>query len=136
MRRTTAARAARWMAAALFAVTAAHAVGMARAFALPDAFAPTLGTGAPTEAMGYAIPACLVAQLGGIDPSTFDRVRCGHVAWLLTGREAPVGGPGSGTPPSDVFRVQAVDWATDEAMNTSIVPADVVAAIVREAGRS
>jgi pimeloyl-ACP methyl ester carboxylesterase len=83
------------------------------------------------EAIGFALPAAFRHAVRALDRTTLGRLRCARLDWLAP-RSAP---------PSEALQttlsqphrtvswntVADTDWNTDEAMNASIVPADVIA---------
>lgn len=114
-----------WLAQA----AASHAIGMARA--LPARATPY--TDAGDESMGFVLPPAFVECVRRIDASTWHGVRTERLAWIGT---APDDGVPAG--PAGVASVlhpaAPIDWSTDEAMNAAIVPPDVIAAVLHEAG--
>jgi hypothetical protein len=84
------------------------------------------------QSLGFALPRALRDGVAAIDASVYRTARADRIAWLAPAMDpsGPVGGRGA-PPPSDRLTLRTVapsSWNTDEAMNASIVPADVVAA--------
>jgi len=109
-----------------------HAAEMASEAAVVE---PREAIPAPDEALGYPLGERLAAQVRALAPECFAATRAGSVA-LLHASAAPGigalrGALGRAAAP---LRARPLDtevvWASDEAMNTSIVPAEALAAIV------
>jgi hypothetical protein len=120
-------------AAYLRSLDLAHRSGLELAFPIPPP-GPPLRMHIPDgrEAMGFAVPAAFSDAIARIGPAAFEQARCERATWLVTDTSRPPAAAPSGASVS-VQHVPAIDWTTDEAMNTSIVPAAVVDAIAREA---
>ena len=108
---------------------ASHAIGMARA--LPALATPLADAG--DESMGFVLPPAFVDAVRAIDASTWRTVRSERLVWIGAASVAdlPVGPAGVA---SVRHAAEPIDWSTDEAMNAAIVPPDVIAAVLHEAG--
>jgi hypothetical protein len=93
-------------------------------------------SGATVESVGFTLPDAFRRGVAEIDAATFERVRSTRMAFL-----APTPGTPAPQPPAAALRqgtqvtvrtVAASSWNTDEAMNASLVPADVLSAALAE----
>jgi len=87
----------------------------------------------PAFALGYALPATLRAQLRSLVPATPVTPRAGAVTCLVDDTGADDARPA--VPGAALVRLPTrTVWASDEAMSTSIVPADGLQAVVAALG--
>ena len=109
-----------------------HAAEVANEASVVEPRSPAASTG---EALGFPIGARLAAQLASLRPESFAATRAARVA-LLHASAAPGAAELRSELEASSVAVDAsildteVVWASDEAMNTAIVPAEALAAIV------
>jgi hypothetical protein len=85
------------------------------------------------ESMGFVLPPAFVEAVRRIDASTWRSVHTERLAWIGTAPDAGVPAGPAGVA-SVLHPAAPIDWSTDEAMNAAIVPPDVIAAVLHEAG--
>jgi uncharacterized protein len=94
----------------------------------------TIEAEAAHEALGFELGAALQRRIGAITPDTIGAARARKVT-ILARPAAPLGGIEAALASRgvalDVQRVPSeIAWAANEAMNTAIVPADILQAVV------
>lgn len=91
------------------------------------------------QALGFALPREFREGVGAIDLSVFERACADRIAWLAPAAPSFDMAARRHTPTAadriTHRTVAQASWNTDEAMNASIVPADVVAAALSELDR-
>jgi hypothetical protein len=86
------------------------------------------GTG---ELLGFELPAKFEKELREIRPLTIARMRATQVAWLsVDGSAARIAA--SDKSKQVMYSVKPINWSTDEALNSPVVPRDVIESALQE----
>lgn len=115
-----------------------HAAALSTAFGGAPASVrlAEVGTDHAHQSLGFALPQAFRDGVAAVDEAVYRTARAGRIAWLAPAADASGHERGRGAPPpSERLSRRTVapsSWNTDEAMNASIVPADVVAAALAE----
>ena len=101
---------------------------------------PPVGPDGATEALGFPLTPSLQSQIRGVSVSVFAASRASgiHIIDGGPGEEPVLAGGRVGTvdTPVTVTRIGArISWASDEAMDTAIVPMDALQAVVASLSR-
>ena len=107
----------------------------ALAVELPGTPRPATGMGQGFEILGFPVAPALEAELQALRPDSFSQCRARHVDLVLspaaTHAEALEAALRAGGAQVTLHRIQSrVTWASDEAMNSAIVPADGMDAVM------